>query len=57
MVKCSEWSFKSLNSIHTGNVGVVWLVNMSDKLLKARASFDFFQSSTNLDMVSWLKGV
>lgn len=41
VVKFSEWSLKSMNSIQMGKFGVVWLGNMSDKPLMAGVGSDF----------------
>ncbi|KAB1202370.1 hypothetical protein CJ030_MR8G007354 [Morella rubra] len=35
VTKLSEWSFKSFSSIQMGKFGVVWMVNMIDKLMEA----------------------
>ncbi|KAB1223872.1 5'-3' exoribonuclease 4 [Morella rubra] len=37
----SEWSLQSVNEIHMGKYGAVWMVNMSDKLLVASTAVDF----------------
>lgn len=40
MIKLSEWSFKSLNTIQMGKFGAVWMVNMTDKLMEVGSCID-----------------
>ncbi|KAB1223886.1 Ribonuclease P protein subunit p29 [Morella rubra] len=42
----SEWSSQSVNEIHMGKYGAVWMVNMSDKLLVASTAVDFASKFT-----------
>ncbi|KAB1203319.1 hypothetical protein CJ030_MR8G012801 [Morella rubra] len=37
----SEWSPKSVNAIHMGKYGAMWMVNMSDKLMEIAPEVDF----------------
>lgn len=46
VVKFSEWCLKSMNIVHMEKFGVLWLVNMSDSLLKAGATSDFSSKFT-----------
>ncbi|KAB1221118.1 Mediator of RNA polymerase II transcription subunit 25 [Morella rubra] len=42
----SEWSSRTVNEIHMGKYGAVWMVNMSDKLLVASHAVDFASKFT-----------
>ncbi|KAB1209586.1 Calcium-transporting ATPase 9, plasma membrane-type, partial [Morella rubra] len=42
----SEWSSRSVNEIHMGKYGAVWMVNMSDKLMVASTAVDFASKFT-----------